>query len=132
MANHKVPQAYRPDPGQLVMVSEQNTVAETKTGSRMIWVGAVIGGAFIAAACLWTVNGMLQKSVEDMEKGNSGLDSVVQEAEREIAIFEARASFFAAQKPRLEARNQALEAAIRQPSPRPPPPPAPQRGVPPP
>ncbi len=131
MADYKVPQAYRPDPGQLVMVPDQSTVAETKTGSRMVWVGVIIGGAFIAAACLWTVNALLERSVQAMVERNASLDDQVRLAQRQIAAFEQRKTFFASQSERLRSRNAVLEAAIRQPRPPRPSPDAPQRDIPP-
>jgi|GEM_PF-2592836 len=133
MADYKVPQAYRPDPGQLVMVPDQSTIAQTHTGARMVWVGVIIGGAFIAAACLWTVNAMLERSVQAMIERNDALDERVQLAERQIEAFEQRKAFFASQSERLRRRNEALDREVRRPVPftSRPTPEAPRRSVPP-
>lgn len=133
MASFKVPQAYRPDPGQLVMVPDQSTVAETRTGARMVWVGIIIGGAFIAAAVLWTVNGMLEFSVGKMKEGNERLNDNVRQAELRIEAHQARLAFFREQSPRIRARNEQLQDIIdsRPPVPPPPTPPSPRLSRPP-
>jgi len=135
MTDYKVPQAYRPDPGQLVMVPDQNTIAQTSSGARMVWVGVIIGGAFIAAACLWGVNALLESSVQEMVRQNRDLDQRVQLARQQVQIFQQRKAFFERQSARLRDFNTRLESETRLPpgsGGRRPTPNAPIRSVPPP
>ncbi|WP_395646994.1 hypothetical protein [Terricaulis sp.] len=135
MANNKVPQAYRPpDPGQLVMVSDQSTVASTQGGARMASIGVIIGGAFIAAACLWIVNATLEFNVQKMAQRNEQLEQRVALARQQVQVLRQRESFFAGQTPRIREQNTRLQAELRRPDPdrRRTTPQAPRRSIPPP
>lgn len=135
MAEPRVPRAYRPpDPGQLVMVSDQSTVAATTGGARMASIGVVIGGAFIAAACLWIVNATLEMNVQTMKNRNEEMERRVVTARERNRVLDQRGNFFARQTGLVRAENERLRAELRRPDPerRRRTPPSPTRSVPPP
>jgi hypothetical protein len=103
--------------------SDEGPIAGSRRGSALMWMGALLGGCFIAAIFLFVVYLDASKDVKELRTNLASTTTNLGKAQTDLAVVTERAKVFDTDNQDLTKENQALRVKLHLP----PPPVAPPR-----